>query len=452
MARLEEMAVIGSVLISPETITFLDKAKLNAEDFLDKEAQTAFLALQELRDSGKPLDDYVLLVAEMGKIAPGEHTAFIAEAMERLPTANNVAEYCNLVKEQSARRRISEAFSNAEFGITLGNWQQAVDEVRDALDAVTVQENDVMDGERLSNSFLAYYRQAKENPEFAYCRTGIADLDHQLGGGMFKSEVYIIGARPGMGKTTLAINIAQSIVNAGKAVLFVSLEMTRQQIQAKRIALETGISYTALLTGRVNADREEDVEAWLDRQKNVPFYLTTNSRLTVGDIGRRARQIPNLAAVIVDYLGLIPVPPDSAKKPRYEQMTEISSDIKALAKSLNVPILALSQLNRENTTRSDKRPTMADLRDSGAIEQDAGAIILLHRPEYYDKKEPGQNNREIIELNVAKNRHAEPGLVSMWWQGTTGRISMLSKMEDPEQHYAEQPQFEEITEEEALPF
>jgi replicative DNA helicase len=147
--------------------------------------------------------------------------------------------------------------------------------------------------------------------------------------------------------------------------------------------------------------------------------------MTVGEIGRKARQIGNVSCIIIDYMGLISCSDDSRQKPRYEQLTEISAALKATAKALNIPILALCQLNRESTTRSDKRPTMADLRDSGAIEQDAGAIILLHRPDYYTIKESGETpEMEEIELNVAKNRHAEPGIVRMWWHGNVGKISM----------------------------
>ena len=230
-----------------------------------------------------------------------------------------------------------------------------------------------------------------------------------------------------MGKTTLAINVAQNVVRRGGSVLFVSLEMSEQQIMAKRISLETGIAYTEIMTGRIGAQEEQTMREWLAGQKNQPFFLTTRNS-TVGEIARRARQIRDLSLVIVDYIGLISCAEESRSKPRYEQMTEISASLKALAKTLRIPVLALCQLNRENVSRGDKRPTMADLRDSGAIEQDAGAIILLHRPDYYEQKDAEAERPEMenIELNVAKNRHAETGMIRMWWNGSIGKLMQQS--------------------------
>ena len=228
-------------------------------------------------------------------------------------------------------------------------------------------------------------------------------------------------------------------------MLFVSLEMTAVQIMAKRIALEGGLQYTQLMSGKLGETDEEVMQEAMGRLTDRPFFLTTKSGMTVGEISKTARQIRDLSLIIVDYMGLIPASEESRSKPRYEQMTEISAGVKALAKSLNVPILALAQLNRENMTRKDKRPTMSDLRDSGAVEQDAGAIILLHRPEYYETREQGDAaETEDIELNVAKNRHAAPGLVHMTWDG--GKGSIRSKVSVPTEYK------QKVDDSEELPF
>ena len=296
----------------------------------------------------------------------------------------------------------------------------------------------------------------REDPEAAYCRTGFADLDRQLGGGMFKSEVYIIGARPGMGKTTLAINVAENVIRRGGSVLFVSLEMSEQQIMAKRISLETNIHYTKLMTGQVDANEEKAMRKWLQDSRGDAFCLSTRPS-TVGEIGRRARQIRNLDLIIVDYIGLITPGEDSRQRPRYEQMTEISAGLKTLAKTLRTPVLGLCQLNRENVNRPNKRPTMADLRDSGAIEQDAGAIILLHRKDYYEQRdeddEPVEKpEMEEIELNVAKNRHAETGVVRMWWHGNIGKLMQQSFRNDEKRDGAGVLPPKTVSEREELPF
>ena len=449
MARFNnECAVIGSVCLANtrigEILGEIDKAGLTAEDFESSICRTAFEVIEELRANGEPVDP-VVIADRMSERTPGDHVKFIGDCMVYATTPNNIAVYCDLVKDGAIRQRYIDTLVKSAERASLGDWKAEAATVWEMLQQLKTTDTALMGGEELSDSFLEYYEQVHENPEAAYCRTGFEDLDRQLGGGMFKSEVYIIGARPGMGKTTLAINVAQNVIRNGGSVLFVSLEMSEQQIMAKRISLETGIKYTDLMTGRINSQDERTMRKWLQGSRNNPFFLTTRNS-TVGEIARRARQIRGLNLIIVDYIGLISCQEESRGKPRYEQMTEISASLKALAKTLRIPVLALCQLNRENVNRGDKRPTMADLRDSGAIEQDAGAIILLHRPDYYEQKdaEAERPEMETIELNVAKNRHAETGVVRMWWHGNCGKILQISGREAPAP--------ERVTEGDELPF
>lgn len=419
-----EMAVIGSILFDGACIAEADRVGLTAEDFSDARCRLAFEVIDDFRQRGKPFDDVLLIASEMSNRKPGDYAELMRDILSLTPTAANARLYCQQVKDNANRQKLSEASMEIATSINFGDWKQMADNMVTLIQSLKGFDSDVVDSSALNDIFLDYYDITKKDPENAFCKTGFADLDNQLGGGMFRSEVYIIGARPGMGKTTLGINIAQNIVNRGGSVLFISLEMSAPQIQAKRISLETGIYYTKLMTGRINSQEEFEMYDWLSDNKNKPFFLTTNG-MTVSEIGRKARQIANLSCIIIDYIGLITPFEESRQKPKYEQMTEISANLKAMAKTLNVPVLALCQLNRESTARSDKRPSMADLRDSGAIEQDAGAIILLHRPDYYTIKESGETpEMEEIELNVAKNRHAEPGIVRMWWHGNVGKISM----------------------------
>lgn len=445
MARRDnEIRVIGSILIDPQCIVECDSIGLNVDDFDDSTSRLAFQAIDEIRQDGGVLDP-VVIASHMSGITPGDYSEWLYDTMVVTTTAANMGAYCQLVRDGARRQVFINALMDSATAANYGDWQTEAAHIYEMLQTLKGKDAGIITGQDLSKSWLDYYDQVKEDPEAAFCRTGFVDLDRQLGGGMFKSEVYIVGARPGMGKTTLAINIAQNIVNRGEAVLFVSLEMSEQQIQAKRISLETKLPYTKLMTGRISGQDEQIMMAWLKDQQTAPFYLTTRS-LTVGEIGRHARQVPKLAAIVVDYIGLISCSEESRQKPRYEQMTEISASLKAMAKLMRIPVLALCQLNRENTTRGDKRPTMADLRDSGAIEQDAGAIILLHRPEYYEQHEENEERPELeqIELNVAKNRHAETGLVRMWWSGNYGKLMQLSAREEPAPN--------KINREEALPF
>lgn len=425
-----EIAVIGSLLLAQDCLGEIERSGLLPSDFIDSRCSAIYSAALNCRDNGRPYEA-VYLASEVLSRTGEDVSEWVRGAMDIAPSASNLSAYCELVKRESQRRRLREAIDEASVGLSAGDWTDGIERLLGEIQSIrTGYDSDVTTGAEWVKKFQNYYRETKGNPGNAYCKTGYDELDAQLGGGMFRSEVYVIGARPGMGKTTLGINIAESVASRGDAVLFVSLEMTDVQIMAKRIALEGGLKYTGIMSGRLEEEDEEKMGEAIKRVTNRPFFLTTRSGMTVGEISKVARQIKNLSVIIVDYLGLIPPAAESQSKPRYEQMTEISAGIKALAKSLNVPILALAQLNRENMTRKDKRPTMSDLRDSGAVEQDAGAIILLHRTEYYETREQGDEaETEDIELNVAKNRHAAPGMIHMTWDGARGTIK--SKVEMP---------------------
>jgi len=419
-SRLNELSVIGSLLISPEVLPMVEQSGLSPESFYEYDCRHVYQTILNMRDDGKDYSDVALIGAEAAKSGQ-DYVAFLSEAMQTVPSAANVLDYCALVLDESKRRSLNFLLHEAAFDSEVGDWHRVAEQVSTGIqDIGNSVESGLMDCKSLTGSFRKYYALTKEDPSKAYCPTGIEDLDLQLGGGMFRSEMYVLGARPGMGKTTFAINLAESVVRMNKAVLFVSLEMTADQIMAKRIAIESGLSYNAILTGRIPSYDEDKLEDAIKRIEPRKFFLTTKSGLTVAEIGRLARQVKDLALIIIDYLGLISPGEELMNKTRYEQMTCISAAVKAMAKNLNVPVLALSQLNRENASRQDKRPSMSDLRDSGAIEQDAGGIILLHRNSYY---EPGTASEEDIELNVAKNRHSSPGVVTMTWTGQTGRTT-----------------------------
>ena len=426
-----ETAVIGSLLISPETLILAQRAGVNEDDFAAEDNKAIFTAISRLAEQKRTIDP-ITVGSYLRETSGKDFTTLMLEAMEITPHAGNIAEYCRLLKEETRRRNI-ELTLNAVSGMMLygGDWQQAAEEAAQRLAelAAAKDDPDFLDGESLTNAFWEHYKASRQNPEYAYCRTGFSSLDKTLGGGFFRSEMYIVGARPGMGKTTFAVNVMDKVAAQHKAVLFVSLEMTAEQLTAKNIALNTGLSYIRLLTGNLRDYEEEMMTNCLKRQKDQKVYIISRSGLTVREIERYARQIEDLSLIIIDYIGLIAVEEEERAKTRYEQMTEISAGIKAMAKRLNVPVMALSQLNRENASRKDKRPDLADLRDSGAIEQDAGGVILLHRPNYYTAKTggdsaapPAASGPEDFEVIVAKNRHFITDRIVMQWTGENGQI------------------------------
>ena len=423
-----EIFVIGSLLISPETLSIIS-ALLTTSDFYDEMCKAAYKAAVELNDNGEIVD--IASISElMSKAGKKNNSTWLVECMQVTPTAANVELYCKLTKQSANRRRLLDIAGQIGDGVDdCADWQEIVSRAIEQIDEIKDTANtDVVSSSDMASKWLEYYDKVSVNPDFAFCRTGFKTLDAKLGGGMFRKGMYIIGARPGMGKTTLGVNIAENIARRNKNVLVISLEMSDIQIMAKRIANEAKMSYNKLLAGGLSVTERGQAVEVAAMLSNRPFDLIDKSKMTVADIGRAARQIKGLEAIVVDYLGLIRPDETNSSKPRYEEMTDISANLKALAKLLGIPIVVLCQLNRESTKGADKRPHLQDLRDTGAIEQDADAVILLHRPEYYaDKnaKDYVEPVFEQIEMIVAKNRHGETGLAEMVWNGNTGNISEL---------------------------
>lgn len=421
-----ETAVIGSLLKDPDTLETIDGI-LTTADFQIDLCREALSAALRLREQKREIDA-LLIREEMGKAVKIDCTRFLVECIELCATTANVAEYCRLVKGEANKRRLQSISSGIYDGVQgFSDWQEIASTALEQIGEISDDSDcDVMDSKTMADGWRAYYDKVSQNPDFAFCKTGYRSLDRKLGGGMYRSGMYIVGARPGMGKTTLGINIAENIAGSGKKVLFVSLEMGRIQIMCKRMACFAGISYTKLMTGGLSQQGMEEAVLTAETLAQHPFFVSDKSGACGADIGRMARRIKGLSAIVVDYLGLMRPQSENANKPRYEQMTEISAEIKALAKSLEIPVLVLCQLNRENAKDGDKRPQLQHLRDSGAIEQDADAVMLLHRQEYYskDKLEPDYvpPEWEELEVIVAKNRHGETGLVKMQWRGLTGEI------------------------------
>lgn len=423
-----ESAVIGSICVDAACFPIAERL-LTVADFLDPMAARAFNAALTLADNCKPIDP-VAIAEALGNGG----VEYIANCMKSVPSAANIELYCEGVLNNSKRRMmqdIADRLTDNSYDLS-ADPDDVLDSLCGEIDSVKSNSASVITAAQSIDDWKAYYQRVKDNPEYAFCKTGFYDLDKQLGGGMFRQGMYVVGARPGMGKTTLALNIAENIASADKPVLFVSLEMSRVQIISKRIAMASLLSYTDIMTGRLRDYELKTADSILDRVITRPFAMTDKSSMTVAEILRAAKQVDGLQAVVVDYLGLVRPSEEAQKKPRYEQITEISAGLKAMAKSLDVPVLVLAQLNRESTNRAGSRPQLTDLRDSGAIEQDADAVVLLHRKDYYEavKDDYTAPDIEEIELIVAKNRHANTGVVKLAWHGKTGKIGEFDTQHD----------------------
>lgn len=406
-----EFALIGSMLIDESCLAAMLE-KMSAEDFESLKCSDTFSAMADLSGRGVPVDP-VTLSNELG----GSSADFLLECMEITPTAANADAYAEIIKRNRFAREVQGVASGLAMAEDLGEVAKAIRELSEIADRGNA--HDVIGGTNWASQFAEEQARIIADPESAFCKTGYSGLDSVLGGGMFNGGLYVLGARPGMGKTTFAINVAEKVSGCGRPVLFVSLEMSARQIMCKRIAIEGLIPYRELMSGKMSMESQREMRRCLERIQNRPFYTNERFGLTVNDIATLARRVNGCKLIVVDYFGLISV--DGGARERYEDYTAISGQLKQLACQLNLPILCLAQLNRENNKRKDKRPTLTDLRDTGAIEQDADAVLFLNRGSYYDSGTKPES--EPIEVIVAKNRHGETGTVEMMWNGTLGAIA-----------------------------
>ena len=422
-----EQSVIGSILIDatcvPDVLQIVKPA-----DFRPGINQDILSVVTDKYAAGEIIDPVTVIdgVMRSGSAFGGDIERYVREIMPLTPTAANVLQYAKIVKENAQRRRIAdladEISDQAHFG---ENVNEVLTSALTELQTIeTGAGPKLKTGVDAAKGLLEWIQAAQENPEHAVVRTRYSYLDAKLGGGLVKTGLYVIGARPGMGKTTVALNLATRIANVGKRVLFVSLEMDEIQITAKRVSIMTGFSFNALYNGRLTDEDEDLLAPALEKIKQMPLDVVDEGIGSVADLAAFLQLRRQYDVVFIDYLGILSPAEEDLQKPRYEQITNISADLKKLAKRLHIPIVALSQLNRES---KNKRPTLAELRDSGAIEQDADGVVLLYREGYFQDEKPPVENIEFI---LAKNRHGETGTVNLTWRAASGCIYEQSDREE----------------------
>ena len=406
-----EQAVVGALLISPECLPVIEAA-LRPEDFGMEANRAVYRAALELERQRRPVDPVTILgvLQESGADVSRE---YLLQLMEVTPTAANVAEYAAQVRDWALRRAVDglgrelcrRAEAHEPTPTILGDAARALER----LQTQGVTEELVSSGDALER-FYRYRQQVEEGTATRYVPTGYRELDALLGGGMLSSGMYTLAARPGMGKTTLALNIADRVAQRLGPVLFVSLEMDEEQITAKRLSRVSAIPANRLLMDKLTEEEYRQLSLASAELAKVPLTVNEKPYATVDDVAALARKVKGLRLIVIDYIGKLTPSADARRKDRIEYMTEISGAIKTLARMLQIPILSLCQLNRQTEARSDKRPQLSDLRDTGAIEQDSDGVIFLHRPDYYDKDAKGNPFApSLLEVFVEKNRHGRTG-------------------------------------------
>ena len=415
-----EQAVLGSMLIDarcvPEVID-----QLRPDDFYVKQNREIYETIYSMFDYSLTIDPVTVLenMKQNGVYDENTSRGYLLQLMDTTPTAANVKEYIGILKDKTLLRRVAE--TAGELTVLI---QQGTETGQDVLEAAEQRIYAIRQGRAaqgltpISQVLLDVYARLEElaasDSAIPGLSTGLTDLDRAISG-LNKSDLILLAARPGMGKTSMALNILlEAGKKSGKNVVFFSLEMSREQLALRLISSECFVDNKKLVTGNLAPEDWEKIMVATESLNRSHILIDDDSTVSVADILAKCRRVDNLGLVIIDYLQLM----QSAGGRQYsgenrqQVVSDISRALKIMAKELDVPVLCLSQLSRANESRSDKRPMLSDLRESGAIEQDADIVMFLYREGYYDKETPNPNLAECI---IAKNRHGETRTVELQW-------------------------------------
>ena len=414
-----EQAVLGSMLIDSRCISEVIGI-LRPEDFYLQQNREIYETIYSMFNFSEVVDPVTVLdkMKERG-VFTDQSTGYVMQLMEITPTAANVRSYAQIVRDKSLLRAISEAASDINETV-YQNAGSAADILENAEKRIFALRKDSAGDslEHIGTVLLKVFDRLTELAEsgnaFPGLSTGLMDLDRKING-LNKSDLILIAARPGMGKTSLALNIALNAAKkSGKTIAFFSLEMSREQLGMRLMSNESFVDNQKLVTGRLSEDEWAKIGLASSALSQTDIRVDDNPTITVAEINAKCRRLDNLALVVVDYLQLMTSSGErnSSNENRQQIVSDISRALKIMAKELNVPVICLSQLSRANESRQDKRPMLSDLRESGAIEQDADIVMFLYRDDYYHEDSPEKNVAECI---VAKNRHGETGTVRLQW-------------------------------------
>lgn len=416
MSRLSaENGVIGSILLDPSCLPLVN---LSPDDFENSFNRELFTTIKQMQAENEIIDSMTVRNRMLTEHEQSKVDRVIIGLMEITPTAANVEAYVGTVKSQSQSRKAKQvAFKIID---RMGGSKEVIAEtIADLETLLQDSATDLVTTLEALTGFVNHRRQLEGGSSKMFVPTGLGLLDKLLGGGLMNSGFYILAGRPGMGKTSVALQIADFVAEKSGGVLFVSLEMSEKQITAKRLSRQSGVSATDLLMQPLDESETKRLNAAAAQLSKIPVTVNKKPRATVADIQAMAMRVkPRL--LIIDYIGLIK--PES-RKSRYEDVSEISHELKAMAIRLNIPVLCLAQLNRENEQKGNKKPQLHHLRDSGDIEQDADCVLFIYRDDYYVKEVDKPNWESApAEIIVAKNRYGQTGKVDYAWFGNTGRL------------------------------
>ena len=427
-----ERAVLGSCLLDPEALSDILEI-LISEDFYDVNHIDMFQVIYELIANRKPVD--IISVSEelvrLGIFEKLGGQPFIAGLIDEVPTTANAVYHANIIKGHSIQRKLIEAGNHiVRLGYSIGmDPAEALDEAERAIFEVAQKRSstsirsifDILRGGTFDRVEMQY---KSKGAEFEGFYSSFADLDH-ITRGFQKGSLNIIAARPSMGKTALALNIAQfGGVKTQKSqktkapVLIFSLEMSAEQLALRMLSSGSRVNSHKIHTGMLSTNEWNQLVKAAGELESLPIYIDDSSTLTTMDLRTRCRRFKSkhadLGIIIVDYLQLMNHTSGRSYENKQQEVAEISRTLKAVARETECPVLALSQLSRSVESRQEKKPLLSDLRDSGAIEQDADVVMMLYRSDYYSG-EPNLENNSEASLNIAKNRNGPTKEISLFF-------------------------------------
>ena len=430
-----EASTLGSMMLSREAITTVEQF-LRGSDFYSPANETIFNAITELSARGEPVDA-ITVAAELQRAGTLQRVGgapYLHTLVAGVPTATSAEYYGRIVRERALLRRLVSAGTRivqlgyADEG---GDVEELVDRAQAEIYAVSERrsDQDYVSLSHLSESIVDELSEIEQNKgKLKGVPTGFKDLD-RLTQGLRPGQMIIVAARPAMGKSTLALDFCRSAaIHHGIASIVFSLEMSRNEIAMRLLSAESGVWLSKMQSGNMGAQEWRDVSATIARVASAPFFVDDAPNMAMNEIRskcRRLKQQQNLGLVVIDYLQLM----TSGKRveSRQQEVSAFSRQLKLLAKEIEVPVVAVAQLNRGPEQRNDKKPMIADLRESGSLEQDADIVILLNRPEYYDEgNRPGE-----ADVIVAKHRNGRTDTIRTLFQGHLARFVDFTPREEP---------------------
>ncbi|MDO4989478.1 MAG: replicative DNA helicase [Eubacteriales bacterium] len=432
-----EQAVIGSMLIDPRCIPEVLE-KLKADEFYLPLNRGIYETIYAMFSYAQAIDPVTVLdQMKVRGVYQDNCEEYLAEIMRVTPTAANVLEYAAIVRDRALLRRLGETADEINKMVYEGAGEaDAMLEAAERRIYALRQGRNIGGLVPVSSVVQTVFDNLAEasasGKAIPGLSTGLADLD-RVTLGLNRSELILVAARPGMGKTSIALNMAlHAALNEHQTVAIFSLEMSREQLVMRLLSRAALVPSQNLLTGQLSDQQWRDITTAAQALSATDIRIDDNPTLTVSDMNAQCRRVPNLGLVVVDYLQLMQSAGSGhswSNESRTQAVSDISRMFKIMAKELAVPVVCLSQLSRANESRQDKRPMLSDLRESGAIEQDADVVIGLYRDGYYNKESENPNLAEAI---ILKNRKGQTGTVELTWLPEYTSFTMLEKRRDDE--------------------